>query len=36
MEKTVLGSISLQGNMIVDISFEFKVAYKLCGCPEEK
>lgn len=33
---TVLGSINLQGNITVDISLKFKVAPKLCECPEEK
>lgn len=37
---TILGSINLQGNlqgnMTVDISLKFKVAPKLCECPEEK
>lgn len=36
MEKIVLGSINLQGNMTVDVSFKFKVALKLCECPEEE
>lgn len=36
MEKIVLGSINLQGNMVVDISIIFKVTPQLCGCPEEK
>lgn len=36
MEKIVIGSINLQGNMTVDISFKFKVVPKLCECPEEK
>lgn len=36
MKKIVLGSINQQGNMTVDISFKFKVAPKLCECPEEK
>lgn len=36
MEKIVLGLINLQGNMTIDSSFEFKVAPKLCECPEEK
>lgn len=36
MGKIVLGSINLQGNMTVDISLKFKIAPKLCECPEEK
>lgn len=35
-EEIILGSINLQGNMVADISFKFKVAPKLYGCPEEK
>ena len=36
MKKIALGSINLQGNMIVDISFKFEVVLKLFGCLKEK
>lgn len=36
IKKIVLLSINLQGNIIVDISFKFKIVPKLCRCPEEK
>ena len=36
MKKTVLGSINLQGNMVVDISFKCEVVLKLCRCLKEK
>ena len=35
-KKITLGSINLQGNMAVDISFKFEVVLKLCRWLEEK